>query len=150
MSEQKPDTAVITNDINNISDDFIKQGFPPQEKEIFPGFTVKLRPLSYNEMCRAESEISRQNPDVPPDVTVKLRCGKILSYAITEINGIPMEDKEVPERNMLRRIALYDRFMTGPTDLVQETYKFYLQTVEAENAYYRKPIREIEEGIENF
>jgi hypothetical protein len=150
MSEQKPNTTVITNDINNIFDDFIKKGFQPQEKEIFPGITIKLKPLSYNEMAKAEAEISRQNPDVPADVTVKLRCGKILSYAMTELNGTPIEDKEAPENNMLRRIALYDRLMNGPTDLVQEAYRFYLETVRAENEYYRQPIKEIEEGIENF
>ncbi len=119
MSEQKENTQAQTSDISNIFDNLIKKGFKPMEREIIPGITIELRALSYNEMAKAESEISRQNPDVPADVTVKLRAGKILSYALVSLNGVLIDDKNVPENTMFSRIALYDSLMNGPTSVVQ-------------------------------
>lgn len=136
-------------DLENIFDDIIKEGYKAKEKEILPGFKVKLRPLSYNELSRAEAEISRRNPGVPEDITVKLRCAKILSYAIIALNDSLIDDPEQPEKNEERRIYLYDRLVKMPTIFVQEAYQLYIESVMEEDNFYRNPV-EVGEEIENF
>ena len=150
MSEEtKDDLKKAPLDINNIFEDIIKDGYKSEEEEIVPGFKVKLRPLSYNEMYRAEAEISRRNPGVPDDVTVKLRCGKILSFAIISLNGTLIEDPNDKEATEARRIFLYDKLVTSPTIFIQKAYDLYLKAVHAENKFYESP-QEISEEIENF
>ena len=138
-----------TLDITNIFDDIIKDGYKSEEEEILPGFKVKLRPLSYNEMYRAEAEISHRNPGVPDDVTVKLRCGKILSFAIISLNGSLIDDPNDAEATESRRIFLYDKLVTSPTIFIQKAYDLYLKAVRAENEFYAAP-QEINDEIENF
>lgn len=138
-----------TSDIDNIFDDIIMNGYKCKEAEIVPGFKIKLRPLSYNDLFRAEAEISRRNPDIPQDLTVKLKCGKILSYATVEINGSPIEVPNDPEATEMRRISIYDHFVRGPQILVQKAYELYLQVVTEENEFYANP-EKAQEKIENF
>lgn len=136
-------------DITNIFNDIIKDGYKSKEREVIPGFKVKLRPLSYNELSRAEAEISRRNPGIPEDITVKLRCGKILSYAIISLNGSLIDDDENPERNDERRIFLYDQLVTMPTIFIQKTYQLYIDSVNEENIFYENP-QEVNEEIKDF
>lgn len=145
MSEGIKNTA----DIDNIFDDIILNGYKTKEEEVIPGFKINLKPLGYNELFRAEAEISRRNPNIPADVTVKLRCGKIISYATVSINGNPIEVEGDAEATEVRRIALYDRLVMGPQILVQKAYELYLQVVAEENAFYTHPDK-VKEQIENF
>jgi len=147
MSEETKKAPI---DLENLFDNIIKDGFKSKEKEIVPGFKVKLRPLSYNELVKAEAEISRRNPDIPADVTVKLRCGKILAAAIISINGVLIEDdSDTIEGNTARRTYLYDKLVTGPAVILQDTYVYYINTVAEEEAFYRND-KETVEAVENF
>ena len=147
---QMSDTSTKSPDIENIFDAIIRDGYKAKEREVLPGFKVKLRPLSYNELSRAEAEISRHNPDVPQDITVKLRCAKILSAAIIAINGNLIDMPDQPETNEARRVYLYDRLVRMPTVHVQEAYQLYLEAVAEEADFYRKGSKLNAEDTANF
>lgn len=148
MSNDK--TLDVTMDITNIFDNLIKDGMYSEEKEVLPGFKVKLRGLNTNEMFRAEAEINRQNPNIPVDITAKLRCAKILAYAIISINGDLIADESSMDEEMIanRRLALYSQLVQCPPIFVIKTYEFYLDVVNKENNHY--DFKRISEETENF
>ena len=142
-------TPDVTFDIANIFDNLIKDGVYSEEKEVLPGFKVKLRGLNTNEMFRAEAEINRQNPNIPVDITAKLRCAKILAYAIISLNGDLIADETMSEEMVLqRRLALYTQLVQCPPIFVIKTYEFYLDVVNKENHHY--DFKTIVEETENF
>lgn len=137
-------------DLDNIFDNFIKDGYVSDEREVIKGLRIKVKTLNSNELFKAEAEISERNPGIPQDITAKLRCAKILSYAIVTLNGNTiLNDGATEEEKNDRRIALYIHLMKSPTILVQNAYDFYLETMQKEYNYYSIP-NKISEEVENF
>lgn len=135
MAEEKNTTNAV--DITNIFDNLMKDGYYSEEKEILPGFTVRIRGLNTSEMFRAEAEINQSNPNIPIDITAKLRAAKILAYAIIAINGNEIEnDNMTPEMISSRRLELYSQLVQSPPIFVIKTYEFYLSVVAKENKHY--------------
>ena len=137
-------------DLDNIFDNFIKDGYMSDEREVINGLKIRVKTLNSNDLFKAEAEINKRNPGIPQDITAKLRCAKILSYAIITLNGntILNDDMTEEEKND-RRTALYIHLMKSPTILVQTAYDFYLETVKKEYEYYSIP-NKISEEVENF
>lgn len=124
-------------DITNIFDNLIRDGYYSEEKEVIPGFKVKLRGLSTNEMFRAEAEVNEQNPNIPTDIVAKLRAAKMLAYAIISINGSLIEDSDMDKATVkARRAALYTQLVQSPPVFVTKTYEFYLEVVAKEYKHY--------------
>lgn len=137
-------------DINNIFDNIIKEGYISKEEEIVKGLKLTIRALSPNEIFRAENEINERNPNIPQDITAKLRCAKILSYAIISINGsnIVTENMSKEEEDE-RRLSLYINLMKSPTVIIENAYNLYLKTVQEEHLYFTDP-EKLNDDIENF
>lgn len=130
----------ITEDLDAIFDVLIEKGRVELEKEVFPGFTVKLKSLSTAELLSAESMVGFANdPNVARDIVQKARQVSTLSRAILAINGSDIElvGPEIKDiDNTIRRQALHERLMRLPPNRIDDIYAFYLDCVRQEEKLY--------------
>jgi hypothetical protein len=135
-------------DLDNIFDTFIKEGSITKEKEIVPGFRIKLKVLSVGELLSAEAAI---NADMMPmDVVVRARSARILSVALVSINGVDIErPSDTKEVVLERRNACYRKLLDMAPIVIQKAYEYYIELVKEQTAYYEKDKKLVEE-TENF
>lgn len=138
-------------DIDKIFDTLITTGRVELEREIFPGFTVKVRPLNTSEQLFAESKLAiANNPDMPRDVVQRARMLSILSDATIAINGKPIISSEFPdEMNAERRRAMNTNYMKLPPDMIDQVFALYLEAVGQQNRIYSDG-KGLKEGVSNF
>lgn len=137
-------------ELSNFFENFLKEGIIIREKEVVPGFKVKLKVLNTEELLVAESILKNQNPHIPADVVIKVRAASILSQAILKLNDMDVERDDLPEdTNELRRRALYKQVLRMPALVIQKTYEFYVEAVQEQNALYDNP-EKLGKKIENF
>jgi hypothetical protein len=137
-------------DLNLFFNNFIKAGTVTKEEDIVPGLRLKVKVLNTGELLTAESVLQLSNPNIPFDVVEKVRAASILSQAILEINGVPVEKDDMkPEQNSQRRSALYSQLLKMPALVVQKSYELYVTAVREQNKLYTTD-GEIEKKAENF
>lgn len=145
LAEQKHD-----DDLFNFFENFLKPGVIVREKEVVPGFSVKLKVLNTEELLVAESILLNASGNIPFDVLQKVRGASILSQAIISLNGMAVErDDMSKEENRSRRSSLYNQLLKMPSILIQKTYEFYVDAVVEQNKIYDAP-EKISQNIENF
>jgi hypothetical protein len=140
----------FTDELNLFFDNFLKEGIIIKEKEISPGFKVKLKVLNTEELLVAESILSSSNPHIPSDVIIKVRAASILSQAILNLNDMAIEREDLTDQeNNNRRNGLYKQILKMPALLIKKTYELYVEAVTEQNALYENP-SELGKKIENF
>lgn len=140
--------AESANDILNFFDNFLKPGVIIKEKEVVPGFKIKLKALNIEEMMIAESIIAADK--MPNDILFKVRGASTLSQAIISMNDILIEhDNKSDEENRIRRYELYKNILKMAPVLIQKIYEFYIEAVNEQNAIYNDP-EKLGKDIENF
>jgi hypothetical protein len=155
MSNTEQNAEDLTNptfdqELANFFEGFLKEGVIIREKEVVPGFKVKLKVLNTEELLVAESILKNQNPHIPSDVVIKVRAASILSQAILKLNDMDVEREDLSDsENELRRRALYKQVLRMPALVIQKTYEFYVEAVQEQNALYEEP-KKLGEKIENF
>lgn len=143
MSEQN-----VNSDLTMIFENFIKPGVVVEEKEVVPGFKVKLKPLNTEELLIAESIM--HNEKAPADIVARVRGASILSRAIISLNGASIERDDFSEEDTrLRRALLYKQLLQLPAIVIHKTYKFYIECVNKQQDLYMNP-QEVIEKVENF
>ena len=131
-------------------ENFLKEGVVIKEKEVVPGFKIKVKVLNTEELLVAESILTNQNPHIPSDVIIKVRAASILSQAILKLNDMDIEREDLPELdNNMRRRALYKQILKMPALVIQKAYEFYVEAVREQNALYDSP-EKLGEKIGNF
>ena len=151
MSEQKntPENFESGEDLNLFFDNFIKSGEVIKEKEVAPGFVVKLRVLNTGELLSAET-VMLSIENTPSDIVAKVRAASILSQAIISINGINIEKSDMnPETIGARRLGLYRQLLKTPAIIVQKTYALYVDGAKDQVEHYDN-FDETLEKIKNF
>lgn len=138
-----------TGDLRMFFENFVKPGVVVKEREVAPGFTVKLKALSTGELMQAESLVYGAQ-GVPNDIVVKVRSASILSQSILSVNGIDIEQGENEKDNRVRRSFLYKKLLDMPPYVVQQAYELYIEAVRDQNNIYQNKDHETEEKIENF
>ena len=148
----------INEELYGFFKNFISRGKVYKEGEVAPGFFVKLRALTTEEIIEAESVVMTSTDNlIVADISVRIRSCSILSFAI-EIIG----DKEIYTPDELsgatedskrsatyKRAALYNNLLKLPPQLLSRIYEMYLSAVKEQNALYENP-SEIETKSENF
>ncbi len=148
----------INDELYNFFNNFITKGKVYKEKEVAPGFFVKLRALTTEEIIEAESVIMHATDNlIVSDISVRIRSCSILSFAIEvlgdkeiytaeELTGATEEDKN---KANYKRAAMYNNLLKLPPQLLSKMYDLYLEAVKEQNSLYRDP-SQIEEQSENF
>jgi hypothetical protein len=138
-----------TDDLDLFFNNFIKKGNVEDEKQIVPGFTIKLKALNTGELLTAES-IMLMDRNVPNDIVVKVRSASILSQAILSINGMSV-DKEGWNKDEIakRRSKLYRQLLSMSAYVIQKAYEAYIEIVDKQNHLYSNA-EETVKNIENF
>lgn len=126
----------------------LMKGTIEEEREVVPGFKVKLRPLSSGESINAESLVIASNPLIPADTILKIRSVSRLSKAIISINNIDIieEDWDREKKDEAMK-ALYKKLMDLPGSVIDEIYEFFIEVSNREKELYSK---DLNEKIENF
>lgn len=136
-------------DLDLFFNDFIKRGDVCKEREIVPGFNIKVRVLSTGELISAEA-VMRTTPNFPMDVVQKVRCASILSQAIISINGMQVvKEGSSKEEEYSRRSNLYKRLLDMASYVVTKSYELYLEAVTEQSELYTNP-EKVSKKIENF
>lgn len=145
MEENKKE---MNEDLSMIFDTFIKNGEVQKEKEVVPGFKVKLKVLNTGELMTAESIMGRSS--APSDIVAKVRAASILSQAILSINGVVINREDYTiEETRRRRLALYQQLLKMPSVAIHKTYEFYIECVEEQNSKYEN-FKETTDKLEAF
>ena len=148
MSEEIKNPA--ESDLSLFFENFIKTGIVTKEREIVPGFKVKLKVLNIGELMSAETISFQMNSDFPVDVVLKLRSASVLSQAILSVNGIEiLKDSNTKQENRSRQNLLYRQLLDMPAYVIQKTYELYIEAVEEQNNIY-KTANSVGDKIENF
>lgn len=135
-------------DLVFLFENFIKPGCVLKEKEVVPGFKVKLKALNTGELVMAEAIANSEK--IPVDIVTKIRAASILSRAIVSINGVDIDiDGSTQEETTSRRSVLYTQLLNTPAIVVQRTYEFYISVVEEQNQRYTNAGQNLED-FQNF
>lgn len=146
MSQDKKVSA--NSDLSLLFENFLKPGIVIKEKEIVPGYTLKVKPLGTGELLMAEAIMD--SAKAPSDIVAKVRGASILSQAIISINGLEIEPEgKTAEEIRLRRIELYAQLLKTPPVIVHKSYQFYISCVEEQNKKYEN-LDEVTKEVENF
>lgn len=138
----------LNSDLQFLFDGFIKEGKIVDEKEVVPGFKVKLKVLDTGELLIAESIMSEST--APVDIVARVRAASILSQAIIELNGAVIEKEgSSPQDIRIRRALLYKQLLKLPAIVVQKSYAFYIDCVKKQDKKYTDVQKTMDE-IENF
>lgn len=138
----------LNKDLQLLFDGFIKEGKVIEEKEVVPGFKVKLKVLDTGELLAAEAIMSTST--APVDIVARVRAASILSQAIIELNDSTIEKEGMTESDIrIRRALLYKQLLKLPAVVVQKSYSFYIDCVNKQNKIYENP-KETLENLENF
>ena len=155
ISEQQ---KKINEELYSFFSNFISKGKVYKEGEVAPGFFVKLRALTTEEIIEAESVIiSATDNLIVADIGARIRSCSILSFAIEvigekeiytqeELMGATEEDKN---NATYKRAALYNNLLKLPPQLLSKIYEMYLSAVREQNQLYQNP-KDIEDKSENF
>jgi len=143
-TENRSESKIIA--LDNIFDDFIKPGQIQEEKEIVPGFKIKVKPLNLQDL--ALSDLVNGADMMPNDVLVKVKAAKVLSMAILAVNDKLIESDDENEESKLRE-ALYKNLMKLPAIVVQKSYEFYLDISKKRDELFINS-KEVSETLENF
>lgn len=137
-------------DIELFFEGFIKNSRVIRTKEFSKDFSVTLTPCTVEQLLEAELVLRGNNPGIPIDTMARLRSCSILSYAILKIGNLEIrKPEEDADKNINRRLALYQQLLSLPPVLVREIYDFYLETVEEQEKMFASP-KELGDKIENF
>ena len=137
-------------DIELFFEGFIKNSRVIQTKEFGKGFSVTLTPCTVQQLLEAELVLRGNNPGIPLDTMARLRSCSILSYAILKIGNVEIRKQDDDaDKNINRRLALYQQLLSLPPVLVREIYDFYLETVEEQEKMFSDP-KAFTDQIENF
>lgn len=150
MNEQnKQQNIEETNkDLLNIFDNFIKTGMVEDEKEVVPGFKIKVKVLNVQELLDAESIMGAEQ--APADVVAKVRGASILSQAIIRLNGADIEKESLNKQEIrVRRVILYKQLLSLPGIVVQKMYEFYIECLKRQEEKYVNFDETVDE-IRNF
>lgn len=148
----------INDELYSFFSNFITKGKVYKEGEVAPGFFVKLRALTTEEIIEAESVIVNATDNlIVADIGARIRSCSILSFAIEvlgdkeiytkeELTGATEEDKN---KANYKRAAVYNNLLKLPPQLLSKIYEMYLSAVREQNSLYQDP-KSIEEQSENF
>lgn len=146
QTETKQDT--VTGDLSMIFDNFIKTGAVEKEKEVVPGFKIRLKVLNTGELLVAESIMNTNS--APSDIVARVRAASILSQAIMVLNGSPIERDDLDSNDIRRRRAvLYSELLKMPARAIHRAYEFYIECVNEQNSKYDN-IGETIQEMQNF
>ena len=149
-NEKQPQDFTKEDDLYSFFDNFIKKGVVIKEKEIVPGFNIKIKVLDTGELLSAESVLSVTNPNIPYDIIQKVRAASVLSQAIISINGINVEQPDAPtDVNYQRRSGLYSKLLKMPALVIQQSYELYIEAVREQNSLYNNQV-DMSDKVENF
>lgn len=144
--QNKQDT--IMSDLSMIFDNFIKTGNVEKEKEVVPGFKVRLKVLNTGELLVAESIMNTNS--APADIVARVRAASILSQAIVSLNGSPIEREDLNKQDIrVRRTMLYTELLKMPAMAIHKAYEFYVECVNEQNRKYEN-IGETVKEMQNF
>ena len=138
--------------------DFILKSKVYKEKEVAPGFSVRVRALSAEEIIEAESVVATLSDYlIVSDVAVRIRSCSILSYAVEKLgdNEIYTQEeldavtKEAKDMANLKRASMYNNLMKLPPLLLNKVYDLYLEAVKEQNELYSDP-EKVGEKSKNF
>jgi hypothetical protein len=147
---QSLENTTHKDDLINFFENFIKTGIVVKEKEITPGFSVKLKVLNTEELLIAESVLLNASGRIPYETLQKVRGASILSQSILNLNGMAVEREDVSnEENAERRHLLYKQLLKMPSLIIQKTYEFYIEAYEEQNKIYSDS-NGLVEKVENF
>ena len=148
MEQNNKEKNDITKDLSMIFDNFIKSGVVENEREIVPGFKIRVKVLNTGELLVAESIMN--NSSAPADIVARVRAASILSQAILMLNGSPVEREDLSSEEVrIRRAMLYTELLKMPAMVIHKAYQFYIECVEEQNSKYSN-IKETMEDIQNF
>ena len=148
MEQNNKEKNDITKDLSMIFDNFIKSGVVENEREIVPGFKIRVKVLNTGELLVAESIMN--NSSAPADIVARVRAASILSQAILMLNGSPIEREDLSSEEVrIRRAMLYTELLKMPAMVIHKAYQFYIECVEEQNSKYSN-IKETMEDIQNF
>ena len=148
MEQNKEEKNDITQDLSMIFENFIKTGVVEKEKEIVPGFKIKVKVLNTGELLVAESIMN--NSSAPADIVARVRAASILSQAILILNGSPVEREDLSKEDIrVRRAMLYTELLKMPAMVIHKAYEFYIECVEEQNGKYTN-IGETIKDMQNF
>lgn len=128
-----------------IFENFIKPGEFTEEKEVVPGFKIKVKPLNMGDLAIADLVLKE---GMSMDTATKMRSAKILSKAILSLNGHKIEGDTEAEESAIRD-ALYKDILKLPVVVVQKAFEFYFEVSNKRDKFFTDP-KQIEEAIENF
>lgn len=148
MQEQNQEKMDVTKDLSMIFENFIKTGVVEEEKEIVPGFKIRVKVLNTGELLIAESIMN--NSSAPADIVARVRAASILSQAILTLNGSPVEREDLSKEDIrVRRAMLYTELLKMPAMVIHKAYEFYIECVNKQNSKYDN-ISETMKDMQNF
>ena len=148
----------INEELYSFFSNFITEGKVYKEKEVAPGFFVKLRALTTEEIIEAESVILNATDNlIVADIGARIRSCSILSFAIETIGNkeiytqeeLTEATEEAKNSATYKRAAMYNNLLKLPPQLLSKIYELYLEAVREQNTLYQNP-EKIEEQSENF
>ncbi len=149
---------VINDKMYSFFKDFILNSKIYEEGEVAPGFFVRLRALSSEEIIEAESIVATLSENlIVSDVAVRIRSCSILSYAIEKIGDEDIYSEEESDAKggearqiaNLKRAGLYQNLMKLPPQALKKIWDMYMKAVKRQNEYYENP-EKLTEDSENF
>lgn len=148
MEQNNKENTDINKDLSMIFENFIKTGNVEEEKEIVPGFKIRVKVLNTGELLVAESIMN--NSTAPADIVARVRAASILSQAILSLNGSIIEREDLTKEDIrVRRAMLYTELLRMPAMVIHKAYEFYIDCVNEQNNKYQN-IGETMRDIQNF
>ena len=147
-NEQNIEKNSVTSDLSMIFENFIKTGVVEKEKEVVPGFKIKVKVLNTGELLVAESIMNTST--APSDIVARVRAASILSQAIITLNGSPVEREDLSKEDIrVRRAMLYTELLKMPAMAIHKAYEFYIECVDEQNNKYSN-VKETIQEMQNF